>query len=107
MHNNCIVSLREALKQAGLDDQPNHVPPRIMAERLRPPSRSRPSSVTSHLGEPARSRGERPLPARRTRSMRANILLLAFVVGLIPAVSIGALIWVLTWRGLSASSCQL
>jgi len=105
MPTNCIVSLREALRQAGLDDRHSSIPPSVMAERLRP----RPA-VRSRNDEASSSASTFKPHADATspwHPIGAWILTLAFLLGLVPSLSIGIFVWLATSRPLPAHPCPI
>jgi hypothetical protein len=105
MRTNCIVSLKEALRQTGLDNQYSSMPPSLMAARLRPKPQARPTSYeASHLGEAQKPRGD---TTSSWRPIVHWVLILALVLGLIPSLSIGAFIWFEKPRTMSAYPCPL
>jgi hypothetical protein len=105
MRTNCIVSLREALSQTGLDDQYRSMPPSLMAARLRPRPQARPTSDgASHLGEAFKPKGD---TTSWWRPIVLWVVILAFFIGLIPSLSIGAFIWFEKSRTLSAYPCPV
>ena len=97
----CIESFRDALKRAGIEERRADISPGVMAQRLRP--RIQPRSI-AHSGEA--SRGTRYERARRRVSTSLWILILAFALGLAPALAIGAFAWAAKSRNVSASSCS-
>jgi len=103
MRTDCIGSLREALRHAGLDDQYGSIPPRNMAERLSPQIGNR----TSQTGDAFQlSRGGRSAP-HGSLSVTAPLLIVVFILALIPSVAAGVFIWVETSRILSIPSCSV
>jgi hypothetical protein len=97
----CIESFRDALKRAGIEERRAEISPGSMAQRLRPRIQPRP---IAHQGEVRRGTGyER---ARRRLSTSFWVLMLAFALGLAPALAIGAFAWAAKSRGASASSCS-
>ena len=104
MRTNCLGSLRAALKDAGLDDRCGDIPAGMMAERLRPrpQTRAQPTDL-SNLVTPA----VEPVRRGRLSSVSVWVLLLAFALGLIPSLAIGAVLWLEQSRNTSASPCSL
>jgi hypothetical protein len=89
----CIESFRDALKRAGIEARRAEVSP-VMAHRLRPRLKARPAT------SPKDSKGD----AQRNFSMSFWILILAFALGLAPALAIGAFTWAKS-RGVHETSC--
>jgi hypothetical protein len=103
MRTDCIGSLREALRSAGLDDQYGGIPPRSMAERLRPPIGNR----TSQTGDAfQQSRGRRSAP-HGSLSVTAPLFIVVFILALMPSVAAGVFIWVERSRILSIPPCSV
>ena len=103
MRTDCIGSLREALRHAGLEDQYGSVPPRRMAERLGPQIGNR----TSQPGDAFElSRGRRSRP-RRGLSATAPLLIGLFILAVMPSVAAGIFIWVERSRIFSIPPCSV
>jgi hypothetical protein len=101
MRTDCIGSLREALRHAGLDDQYG-IPPRSMAERLRPQIGNR----ASQTGDAFQlSRGGRA--PHGSLSVTAPLLIVVFILALMPSVAAGVFIWVERSRILSIPPCSV
>jgi hypothetical protein len=92
----CIESFRDALKRAGLEERRADISPGVMAHRLRPKIQARPGPSPSYA-----RRG-----ARRNFSMSFWILILAFALGLVPALVVGAFAWAAKSRGIYETSCS-
>jgi hypothetical protein len=93
----CIEFFRDALKRAGLEERLADVSLGLMAtHRLRPRIQARPATG------PRDTRRR----VRRNFSMSFWILILAFVLGLAPAVAIGAFAWAAKSRGMYEYSCS-
>jgi hypothetical protein len=104
MRTNCLGSLQAALKDAGLEGWYNEIAPGIMAERLRPRPQARPQRTD--LSKLVTS----PVPARRSTgisSVSLWVLLLAFALGLIPSLAIGAALWFDRSRTVTAYPCTM
>lgn len=104
MRTNCLGSLQAAIRDAGLEDKWNEIHPGIMAERLRPRPQTRPLPTDlSKLVAPAAA------PRRRTSlsSVSFWVLLLAFALGLIPSLAIGAALWLDKSRAVTAYPCTV
>jgi hypothetical protein len=97
----CIDSFRDALKRAGLEERRADISPGLMAQRLRPRIQAR---SNMHSGDA--KRGAKHESARRRFSTSFWILILAFAVGLAPALAIGAFAWAAKSKGVAASSCS-
>jgi hypothetical protein len=94
--NQCIESFRDALKRAGLEERRADASPGLMAHRLRPRTQARSSTA---LRDTRRK-------VRQNFSMSFWILILAFVLGLAPAVVVGAFAWAAKSRGTYEYSCS-
>src|SRR5437016_3126612 len=92
----CIESFRDALKRAGLEERRADISPGVMAHRLRPKIQARPGPTPRDA-----RRG-----ARRNFSMSFWILILAFALGLVPALVVGAFAWAAKARGIHETSCS-
>lgn len=97
----CIESFKDALRRAGLEERRADVSPGLMAHRLRPLIRAK-SSPTSRDAR----RGTAFQRVRRNFSTSFWILILAFALGLAPALAIGAFAWTGKSKAGSASSCS-
>ena len=96
----CIESFKDALRRAGLEERRADIPPGLMAHRLRPLIRAK----SSPLPRDARH-GTAFQRVRRNFSTSFWILILAFALGLAPALAIGAFAWTAKSKEGSASSC--
>jgi hypothetical protein len=96
----CIESFKDALRRAGLEERRADISPGSMAHRLRPLIRAK-SSQTSRD-----ARGTTFQRVRRNFSTSFWILILAFALGLAPALAIGAFAWAAKSKTESASSCS-
>src|SRR6476619_6079568 len=99
--NQCIESFKEALRRAGLEERRADISPGLMAHRLRP----RLPVKSSQQPRDARH-GTAFERVRRNFSTSFWILILAFAVGLAPALAIGAFAWAAKSKASSASSCS-
>jgi hypothetical protein len=104
MRTNCLGSLQAALRDAGLEDRYKEIPPGIMAERLRPRLQARPlptdlSKLVAQAAPPRRRIG--------LSSVSLWVLLLAFALGLIPSLAIGAALWLDKSRAVTAYPCTV
>jgi hypothetical protein len=105
MRTNCLGSLQAALRDAGLEDRYKEIPPGIMAERLlRPRLQTRPlptdlSKLVAQAAPPRRRIG--------LSSVSLWVLLLAFALGLIPSLAIGAALWLDKSRAVTAYPCTV
>ena len=105
MRTNCLGSLRAALKDAGLDDRYNDIPAGMMAERLRPRPHIRPAQPSNPAKFVASS-----VPSKRPAgisSVSIWALILAFTLGLIPSLAIGAAFWLEKSRTMTAYPCSI
>ncbi len=95
----CIESFKEALRRAGLEERRTDISPGLMAHRLRPhlPVKSSPLPRDARHGT----------AFQRVRRNFSSfwILILAFALGLAPALAIGAFAWAAKSKTWSASSC--
>src|SRR5262245_132709 len=96
----CIESFKDALRRAGLEERRADVSPGLMAHRLRPLVQAKSNPITR-----AARRGAPLERVRRKFSTSFWILILAFALGLAPALAIGAFAWVAKSKTWSASSC--
>jgi len=92
----CIESFRAALKRAGIEERHTDISPGVMAHRLRPliPARPGPSQRDARRG------------AGLNFSMSFWILILAFALGMVPALVVGAFAWAAKSRGMYETSCS-
>jgi hypothetical protein len=97
----CIESFKDALRRAGLEERRADISPGVMAHRLRP----RLPVKSSQLPRDARH-GTAFQRVRRNFSTSFWILILAFALGLAPALAIGAFAWAAKSKEGSASSCS-
>jgi hypothetical protein len=97
----CIESFKDALRRAGLEERRADISPGVMAHRLRP----RLPVKSSQLPRDARH-GTAFQRVRRNFSTSFWILILAFALGLAPALAIGAFAWTGKSKAGSASSCS-
>jgi hypothetical protein len=112
MRTNCLGSLQAAMRDAGLEDKWNDIPPGIMAERLRPSpqlspqaksqTRPQPTHLAHLVATPAPSRGKTGIAAAGVW-----VLMLAFALGLIPSLAIGAVLWLDKSRTAAAYPCVM
>jgi hypothetical protein len=93
--NLCIESFRDALKRAGLDHR-SDISPGVMAHRLRPLIHARSSSSQRDARRVARPRF----------SLSFWILILAFALGLAPALVVGAFALAAKSKGMFETSCS-
>src|SRR5215831_19301935 len=93
--NQCIESFRDALKRAGLDHR-SDISPGVIAHRLRPLIHARSGS----------SQGDARRVARRRFSLSFWILILAFTLGLAPALVVGAFALATKSKGMFETSCS-
>ncbi|MGH6825242.1 hypothetical protein [Methyloceanibacter sp.] len=97
----CIESFKDALRRAGLEERRADISPGVMAHRLRPRLPAKPNQLP---------RVARRVTAfervRRNFSTSFWILILAFALGLAPALAIGAFAWAAKSKAGSASSCS-
>jgi hypothetical protein len=96
----CIESFKDALRRAGLEEPRGDISPGLMAHRLRPLLPAKTSPVARDARRPAAFKR-----VRRNFSTSFWILILAFALGLAPALAIGAFAWAAKSRTWSASSC--
>ena len=96
----CIESFKDALRRAGLEERRADVSPGVMAHRLRP----RLPVKSSQLPREARHRTAFQR-VRRNFSTSFWILILAFALGLAPALAIGAFAWTAKSKE-GSSSCS-
>jgi hypothetical protein len=92
----CIESFKDALRRAGLEERRADISPGVMAHRLRPllPAKTSPAKTATSFKR-----------VRRNFSTSFWILILAFALGLAPALAIGAFAWAAKSKTWSASSC--
>ena len=110
MRTNCLGSLQAAMRDAGLEDKWNDIPPGLMAERLRPSpqlspqarpqAKPQPTHLAHLVATPAPSRGKTGIAAAGVW-----VLMLAFALGLIPSLAIGAVLWLDKSRTAPAIPC--
>jgi hypothetical protein len=81
----CIESFRDALKRAGLEERRADISPGVTAHRLRP-------RIQARSAQSPRT--------RRSVSISFWILILAFALGLVPALAIGAFAWAAKSKGM-------
>ena len=91
----CIESFGDALKRAGLEERRTDISPGVTAHRLRPLIQARSGAGPR---EPKRL-------ARRRLSLSFWILILAFALGLAPALVVGAFALVAKSRGMYETTC--
>ena len=91
----CIESFGDALKRAGLEERRTDISPGVTAHRLRPLIQARSGAGPR---EPKRL-------ARRRLSLRFWILILAFALGLAPALVVGGFALVAKSRGMHETPC--
>jgi hypothetical protein len=91
----CIESFKDALRRAGLEECQADISP----------GRPRIQAKSSPLTRDAR-RGTSFERVRRNFSTSFWILILAFALGLAPALAIGAFAWAAKSKASSASSCS-
>jgi len=97
----CIKSFKDALRRAGLEERRADISPGLMAHRLRPLIRAKSSQL------PRDARHSTAFQrVRRNFSTSFWILILAFALGLAPALAIGAFAWAAKSWEWSASSCS-
>lgn len=96
----CIESFKDALRRAGLEERRADISPGVMAHRLRPllPAKSSPVARDARRATSFKR-------VRRNFSTSFWILILAFALGLAPALAIGAFAWAAKSKTWSASSC--
>jgi hypothetical protein len=103
MHTNnphqCIESFKDALRRAGIEERRADISPGLMAHRLRPLVQAK----SNPLPKDAR-RGTHFQRMRRNFSTSFWILILAFALGLAPALAIGAFAWAAKTKASSCSS---
>ena len=97
----CIESFKDALRRAGLEERQADISPGVMAHRLRPRIQAKSSPLTRDA-----RRGTSFERVRRNFSTSFWILILAFALGLAPALAIGAFAWAAKSKASSASSCS-
>jgi hypothetical protein len=97
----CIESFKDALRRAGLEERRADISPGVMAHRLRP----RLPVKSGELPRDARH-GTAFQRVRRNFSTSFWILILAFALGLAPALAIGAFALTGKSKAGSASSCS-
>jgi hypothetical protein len=81
----CIESFRDALKRAGLEERRADISPGVTAHRLRPRIQARSAQSPRDLKRNAR---------------RSFSMILAFALGLVPALAIGAFAWAAKSKGM-------
>ena len=86
----CIESFRDALRRAGLEERRADISPGVMAHRLRPRIQARSAQSPRDLMR----------NARRSVAISFWILILAFALGLVPALAIGAFAWAAKSKGM-------
>ena len=96
----CIESFKDALRRAGLEERRADISPGVMAHRLRPllPAKTSLVARDARLATSFKR-------VRRNFSTSFWILILAFALGLAPALAIGAFAWAAKSKTWSASSC--
>jgi hypothetical protein len=96
----CIESFKDALRRAGLEERRADISPGVMAHRLRPllPAKTSLVARDARLATSFKR-------VRRNFSTSFSILILAFALGLAPALAIGAFAWAAKSKTWSASSC--
>src|SRR5262245_34853796 len=95
----CIESFKDALR-AGIEERRADISPGLMARRLRPLRPAKTSPVTRDARHATPFKG-----VRRHFSKSFWILILAFALGLAPALAVGAFAWAAKSKTWSASSC--
>ena len=97
----CIESFKDALRRAGLEERRADISPGVMAHRLRPllPAKTSLVARDARLATSFKR-------VRRNFSTSFWILILAFALGLAPALAIGAFAWIGKSKAGSASSCS-
>jgi hypothetical protein len=96
----CIESFKDALRRAGIEERRADISPGVMAHRLRPLLPAKSSAVARDA-----RRATSFKRVRRNFSTSFWILILAFALGLAPALAIGAFAWAAKSKTWSASSC--
>ena len=84
-NNQCIESFRDALRRAGLEERRADISRGVIAHRLRPRIQARSAQSPR---------------ARPSVSTSFWILILAFALGLVPALAIGAFAWAAKSKGM-------